>query len=388
MPILLGKMTNLYRIAKDHFNNKIYNLRMFIIKKVNQFIEFKSLRREYLKIIFIYNPIICLILNLDSKLNYHFLESYLYSYLVSFICASLCIFFSYLILKFSKKSINENFKYFLVIQIILLLPLLFISLQLTNTIFEHFFSIKADDSFYNLTVASSAYIILIFLSLFVVDKIRILKIQKQEQQILVQQLEIKNLNAKLQSLNQQLNPHFLFNSLNTLSSAINLSPELAEKMSLQLGHLYRNLLEASKHSLNSLKNEIEICELYLGIEKIRFSDRLKYSLQVDSNLFTENFMLPSLTLHTLVENAMKHGISQLLEGGEIMIQIENKSSTHVFIKVENPFQKNSLNTKSTNTGLKNLKARLHLLFNSEAHFEIISTNNLFSVQLIIPKEKT
>lgn len=386
MPIFVCEMTNLSKKVQEIIKSSIYNIGMFISKKWNRFLELQSPKIEYLKVIFVYNPIICLILNLDSVSKKDFYQNYLFAYLVSCICASLCILASFLILKTSNKNIKTNFLSFISIQLLLLIPSLFIALQLSNLIFSYFFMIQAEESFLSFAFASSAYIILIFASLFAIDRFRVFKHQKQAQQIQLQKLEIENLNAKLQSLNQQLNPHFLFNSLNTLSAAINISPLLAEQMSLQLGDLYRKILEASKQNLNPLQNEIEICELYLSIEKIRFANRLEFNITLDKKILSKEFLLPSLCLHTLIENAMKHGISQLAEGGQINIHIQALDTNHISILVRNPYSLlKTQNLPSSHTGLNNLKSRIDLLYNTQAKIEILKKPDFFEVLLKIPR---
>lgn len=120
--------------------------------------------------------------------------------------------------------------------------------------------------------------------------------------------EKRNSVSELRALRAQINPHFLFNSLNSIAALIRISPEKAETVTEDLADLFRYTLRASDRPLVSLSEEIDIIELYLNIEKARFNERLTVQIDVPENL--KNAQMPILTLQPLVENAIKHGVSQ------------------------------------------------------------------------------
>lgn len=131
----------------------------------------------------------------------------------------------------------------------------------------------------------------------------------QEQQMLLSQSEIKLLHA-------QVNPHFLFNALNTISAVIRKNPDKARELIQHLSHFFRSNLKQNIETV-SLKEELDHVSAYLTIEKARFSDRLEVDIDINEELQDRN--LPSFTLQPLVENAIKHGVSHMLESGKIKI---------------------------------------------------------------------
>lgn len=131
----------------------------------------------------------------------------------------------------------------------------------------------------------------------------------QQQQMLLRQSEIKLLQA-------QVNPHFLFNTLNTISAVIRKDPDKARELIQHLSHFFRSNLKQNIETV-TLKEELAHVNAYLTIEKARFSDRLDIDIQIEPEL--QDRLLPSFTLQPLVENAIKHGISHMLEGGKIRI---------------------------------------------------------------------
>ena len=136
----------------------------------------------------------------------------------------------------------------------------------------------------------------------------------EEQAKLVSEAEIKALQA-------QVNPHFLFNSLNTIVALIRTKPDLARKLLIQLGHFFRQNLNASLHKLVSIKQEIAHTKSYLDIEQARFSDRLHIEFQLEDDV--EEVLIPTLTLQPLVENAIKHGLKGM-KNGIITINVQKK----------------------------------------------------------------
>lgn len=164
--------------------------------------------------------------------------------------------------------------------------------------------------------------------------------------------------AQMRQLTNQLNPHFLFNSLNSIRALIFEDQGKAAHTLTQLSELFRVHLQANLKPTSSLQDEWQIAKRYLEIEQVRLEDRLKLSLQFDDSLWQNE--LPTLTLLTLVENAVKHGISPNNQGGTISISSEK--SAHGFWKlcVKNTVINNSLE-KCTHIGIANLEQRLQLL---------------------------
>lgn len=195
-------------------------------------------------------------------------------------------------------------------------------------------------------------------------------------------LKAAKVEADLHVLQNQMKPHFLFNSLNSLAALIDQSPVRAGDATQKLADLYRLILECSKNQLSPLRKEFQIAELYLGIEKIRFGDRLIFT-SVELPKEYENVLVPSLIVQTLVENAVKHGISKSVEGGFVKL---NTCKTTGCLRVEvlnsgAPFSY----TDNGGTGLKNTKERLDLIFGSKHIFAIVGDSQGYtSASFLIP----
>lgn len=195
------------------------------------------------------------------------------------------------------------------------------------------------------------------------------------------QLRAESAEANMNALKTQMQPHFLFNSLNSLAELIDSNRTHASTMTQKLSDLYREILESSKLPKSTLQKELAIVEKYLELESLRFGSRLKYEIQKPAN--PESILMPSLILQTLVENAVKHGISQSLRGGQITIQITTAPEGY-WVQILNPEAGLALpETSSTGTGLANTKARLDLFYGDRHSFELKTTHGQTHVQFWI-----
>ena len=137
--------------------------------------------------------------------------------------------------------------------------------------------------------------------------------------------------AEIKALQAQMNPHFLFNSLNTIVALIRIEPDVARKLLIQLGNFFRQNLSASLHEFVTLSQELDHTNSYMEIEQARFTERLSVKLEIDPLL--EGVLLPPLTLQPLVENAIRHGLKGLEKTGEILVRV-TKAEGYVFISVK------------------------------------------------------
>jgi LytS/YehU family sensor histidine kinase len=177
--------------------------------------------------------------------------------------------------------------------------------------------------------------------------------------------------AQLNNLSAQLNPHFFFNSLNNIKFLILENPDSARRAIDLLSELLRNSLNNNVARLIPLEDEINLVKDYLELEKIRFEERLQIKIETNLDL-TEHFVLP-LSIQSLVENAIKHGIEKRKSGGFISVRVEMEND-FVKISVQNPGKlTNDIN--DTGIGLNNLKERLLLQYNRNASFEIKEMND-------------
>jgi hypothetical protein len=186
--------------------------------------------------------------------------------------------------------------------------------------------------------------------------------------------------AQLNNLSAQLNPHFLFNSLNNIKALVIDDPKSARRAIDLLADLLRNSLYSGDNQMISVKEELELVKDYLELEKLRLEERLQY--HIEANNEPENLMLPRLSIQTLVENAIKHGIGQQKQGGLINIQLNNEHSI-LTISVSNPGGLSPVE-ESNGLGIKNLNERLQLQYKGTAHFTISETNDIVLATIKIP----
>ncbi len=195
-----------------------------------------------------------------------------------------------------------------------------------------------------------------------------------ELRLLAQQAEMKALKA-------QIDPHFLFNSLNSISALTSLDPAGSRKMCLLLSDFLRKSLNLGAKKFIAFKEELELISGYLSIEKIRLGPRLKIKMMVAEE--SKQYIVPPLLLQPLVENAINHGIRHLLNGGEIRITAEKKEE-RLRIVVENPQDPEKPSSKSEGIGLDNVRRRLQTIFPSESRLECVESETIYRAVITLP----
>jgi sensor histidine kinase YesM len=188
--------------------------------------------------------------------------------------------------------------------------------------------------------------------------------------------------AQLSSLESRIHPHFLFNTLNSISSLIQEDPRQAERMVERLAALLRFSLESNQTSTVPLNREIKVVGDYLEIEKARFGSRLRYSISVPSEF--ESIEVPPLAVQTIVENSLKHSISQRREGGEVRIQAR-ASDNRVVIEVGDDGPGFSSKDITLGHGLDNLQSRLAALFDDDAGLSVTTADGRTVVAFWVPQ---
>lgn len=189
--------------------------------------------------------------------------------------------------------------------------------------------------------------------------------------------------AELATLRQQLQPHFLFNSLNSISALAGARPEQARKMIQQLSDFLRGTIRKDDHQLVSLREEFAHLELYLEIEKVRFGHRLR--TEISANDSAGPNLLPSLLLQPIVENAIKFGLYDTT--GEIVIRIEAiTGEKQLLLRVRNPFDpETSQPRQGTGFGLMSVQRRLYLLYGRNDLLSTRTEEKLFITEVKIPQ---
>jgi sensor histidine kinase YesM len=249
--------------------------------------------------------------------------------------------------------------------------------------------IGADTPIYLTFLNSSFYIrwfILFLVFLTVVNQLWIDKHLTEQANAFNRLIEKERQLAKseITNLHQQFQPHFLFNSLNSISALIKSQPDNARNMIHNLSDYLRLTIQKSKDDFISIKDELDYLNLYLSIEKIRFGHRL--SIQIDVQDECKEMQLPSLLLQPIVENAIKYGLYGNV--GDLIISIFiTCDNNNLQIIVSNPFDETSVSsTKGTGYGLESINRKLSFLYKRNDLLKIIKSENQFSAQLLIPQK--
>lgn len=187
--------------------------------------------------------------------------------------------------------------------------------------------------------------------------------------------------ARLRLLESRLHPHFLFNTLNSISALISEDPVLAEQMVMRLAKLLRTSLGACSQSYVPLSEELNLVKDYTEIEKARFRERLVFSIDVPSEL--ESLAVPPLILQPIVENSIKYTIAPRLRGGEIRVSACRQTS-HLLLKVWDDGAGFSLDTIAAGHSLDNLQVRLKTLLGDSTKLTVGSEDGGTSVTLFLP----
>ncbi len=188
---------------------------------------------------------------------------------------------------------------------------------------------------------------------------------------------------ELINLKSQLNPHFIFNALNSIRALVDENPEKSKMAINQLSNILRNSLVADKRGLTKFGDELKMVRDYLGLETIRFEERLRTEFDIDPA--SKGFLVPPLMIQTLVENGVKHGISKLTEGGVIQVRAKvEHDRLKISIRNSGQYHLNG-HKKRGGLGLSNTAQRLKLLYGKDAHFAISNeSDNFVLTELTIP----
>tara|TARA_Y100001956_G_scaffold82704_2_gene104847 strand:- start:8 stop:1138 length:1131 start_codon:yes stop_codon:yes gene_type:complete len=194
------------------------------------------------------------------------------------------------------------------------------------------------------------------------------KLQREHEQLLRAQTLAKD--AQLEMLRYQLNPHFMFNTMNAISTLIlKEENDTASEMLDKLCDFFRHSLEATKQSKSTLKDELDLLELYLSIEKVRFGKRLKVNFDVDKDVM--HCVMPNMLCQPIIENAVKYAVEPSKEGAEITFKAY-KNDESLIIKIMDTGQAvKEFHSKGFGIGLQNTRSRLDVMFNGECEVTLI-----------------
>ena len=189
--------------------------------------------------------------------------------------------------------------------------------------------------------------------------------------------------AELKALKAQINPHFLFNSLNSISALTSIDAGRARDMCVLLGDFLRLTLGLGEKTSVRFSEELDLLQKYMAIEKVRFGARLTVLEEIAED--SKSCLLPPLLLQPLVENAVKHGIAALPEGGQVRLSAQRQNG-RLAILVENSWDPDSPPRRSAGLGLKNVQSRLEARYGKDASLRVNNQGELFQVSLSLPAE--
>lgn len=188
--------------------------------------------------------------------------------------------------------------------------------------------------------------------------------------------------ARLRSLEARLHPHFFFNTLNSISALITVDPPRAERLVGRLATLLRSSLDTTSQALIPLGQELAIVENYVGIETVRFGDKLQGHLDVPAALHAAR--VPPLSIQSLVENAVKHGVTPQRGGGEVRVSARAEDG-QLHIEVSDSGPGFDLAAIAPGHGLDNLVGRLDALFGAQAHLNVLRRGGCCVVEMVLPR---
>lgn len=186
--------------------------------------------------------------------------------------------------------------------------------------------------------------------------------------------------AQLRALESQVNPHFLFNCLNSIRALVTVDPPRAQDMVTRLANVLRHSLRHDKGHTVELATEVEAVADYLALESVRFEDRLQVKLAIDPE--TERCAVPPMLLQTLVENAIKHGIAQVTDRGDLIVRAAQQNG-NIRLEVENSGRLVE-SSSGTKLGLANARERLKLLYGDRAELSLKNGEDCVTATVVIP----
>ena len=196
------------------------------------------------------------------------------------------------------------------------------------------------------------------------------------------QHQILSREAELRALRAQIQPHFLFNSLNSINALIGSRPEEARRVCVLLADFLRRTLVVGVRDRVPFAEELNLVEHLLSIERVRFGSRLRFESEVEEA--AREWLVPPLVLQPLVENAVTHGIAQCLDGGTIRLAARRRGD-RLFVAIDNPRDADAPRRPGTGIGLENVRRRLETLYGRTAELRARSEPASFRVELELPE---
>ena len=238
--------------------------------------------------------------------------------------------------------------------------------------------VLSESLFWRIVIGCMTYLVLVLVYYLIMNGYKLQEKAKQEERLrsLVRESE-------LNALKSQINPHFLFNSLNSISALTMTNPDEAREMIIKLSDFLRYSLKHSEHDFVSMKEEVGRMKDYLAIEKIRFGEKLHYHIELGKKC--EPVKVPTMILQPLFENAIKHGVYESVEPVSIEFACTTEGE-HLKIVLRNDFDPELPNRRGTGIGLQNVKQRIELSYKGEGTMKWERGAGQFIVSILIPRQ--
>jgi two-component system sensor histidine kinase AlgZ len=197
------------------------------------------------------------------------------------------------------------------------------------------------------------------------------------------ELQVLAREAELRALRAQIDPHFLFNSLQSISALTSVDASAARRMCLLLADFLRETLALGARKRIPLPSELALARRFLAVEQVRFGERLQVEIEAPDDRDLESCLVPPLVLQPLVENAVRHGVAHVLDHGVVRIHVEKRVAT-VVVTVDNPCDPDRPAGRGTGLGLRNVRERLQSLYGDEALLRTEEKDGRFTAHVTMP----
>jgi len=310
----------------------------------------------------------------DNSIEIALLDSFITSMLFALISLSLWYPTNYMSL--DNRSLLNVITNNIIVATIATTLWLYVSYFIVTTVFQKYEEFFLYTSIWRFTIG-----ILLFIIAIVLNYVIIYYNNFREKVLSESNFNALMTEAELKSLKYQINPHFLYNALNSISSLTISNPEKAQEMAINLSNFLRKTLSVNDVKKILLKEEIESIMLYLKIEEVRFEDRLEFEFDIPEGC--NDIFIPNMILQPLIENAIKHGVYESSENVKINLSCEIKEN-FVEIKISNTYDPTSISNIGEGIGLSNINSRLKLIYKRTNLVSITKADNIFTVLLLIP----
>ena len=305
--------------------------------------------------------------------------------LVLYTCALFYLNYSFLVGKFWAR---RKYSAFILLNIVALLLCMFLQYESYIFIYDRFFGFYDVPADFDINiVAGILAIAFIPDGLFVILLSSLLKTSNfwNQSQTRLRELENERIKAELEGLKSQINPHFLFNSLNAIYALIDMDSEKAQEATHALSNLLRYVLNEKNEEMVPLDDELKFTQDYIDLMSLRFSSDM-LSLKVEMPDHTEGWQIAPMLLMTLIENAFKHGISNTAPS--FILILSHISEGRLYATISNSlFPKKENDPRSGGIGLDNLSRRLDLIYGGEASMKVTQEEGAYTTKLEIPLRK-